>query len=141
MYFIRVAEINVEQNEVFTCLTAARQVIERDGLRPMFLVDPAAMEDFSGLETENPNCVVVGLAPSLLDHEHLNKAFRCSHLNTLRIHNILCKEMKSMIRKFLISLQFLTVKLCMNYSSLWKCLIIVNSFAMVFHTYLQIMQP
>ena len=66
----------VKENEVFTCLTAARQLIDQDALRPMFLVDPAAMEDFSGVDTTDPNCVLVGLAPTLLDYEHLNQAFR-----------------------------------------------------------------
>ena len=61
---------------MYTCLTAAREVIEQDGLRPMFLVDPAAMEDFSGVDTSDPNCVVLGLAPTILDYEHLNEAFR-----------------------------------------------------------------
>jgi hypothetical protein len=52
-------------------------MIERDSLRPMFLVDPAAMEDFEGVETtEDPNCVVVGLAPDSFTYENLTKAFR-----------------------------------------------------------------
>ena len=36
------------------------------------------MEDFAGLdcESEKPNVVVVGLAPSMFDYEHLNTAFR-----------------------------------------------------------------
>ncbi len=66
----------MKEDEVYTCLTAARQVIDKDGLRPMFLVDPAAMEDFDGVDTNEPNCVVMGLAPSLLDYEHLTEAFR-----------------------------------------------------------------
>ena len=66
----------VKQEEVFTCLTAARQMIDRHHLRPMFLVDPAAMEDFEGVETHDPNCVVVGLAPDSFTYEKLTEAFR-----------------------------------------------------------------
>lgn len=42
----------------------------------MFLVDPAAMEDFKGVETEQPNCVMVGLAPSSFTYDKLTAAFR-----------------------------------------------------------------
>ena len=66
----------VKQEEVFTCLTAARQRIDQNKLRPMFLVDPAAMEDFEGVETQDPNCVVVGLAPDNFTYDNLTKAFR-----------------------------------------------------------------
>ena len=33
------------------------------------------MEDFDGLQTENPNAVVIGLAPDKLGYENMNKAF------------------------------------------------------------------
>lgn len=42
----------------------------------MFLVDPAAMEDFEGVETSDPNCVVMGLAPDSFNYESLTRAFR-----------------------------------------------------------------
>lgn len=44
----------------------------------MLLIDPAAMEDFQDLVTDNdvPNAVVVGLAPSKFNYDELNKAFR-----------------------------------------------------------------
>ena len=57
-------------------MTAARQMIEKKALRPMFLVDPAAMEDFDGVETKDPNCVVVGLAPDSFTYDNMTKAFR-----------------------------------------------------------------
>ena len=34
--------------EMFTSLTAARVVLETQGLRPLFLVDKLALEDFKG---------------------------------------------------------------------------------------------
>lgn len=52
-------------------------MIDRHALRPMFLVDAAAMEDFQGVETEDPNSVMVGLAPSSFTYDNLTRAFRC----------------------------------------------------------------
>ena len=42
------------------------------------MLDASAMEDFAGLNCNhgNPNAVVVGLAPSKFDYEHMNTAFR-----------------------------------------------------------------
>lgn len=57
-------------------MTAARQMIDKKQLRPMFLVDPAAMEDFQGVEIRDPNCVMVGLAPNSFTYDNLTKAFR-----------------------------------------------------------------
>jgi len=43
----------------------------------MLLIDPAAMEDFQDLATDDTSdAVVVGLAPSLFNYDELNKAFR-----------------------------------------------------------------
>ncbi|KMQ95126.1 haloacid dehalogenase-like hydrolase domain-containing protein 2-like protein [Lasius niger] len=43
----------------------------------MLLIDPAAMEDFQDLVTDDiPNAVVIGLAPSKFNYDELNKAFR-----------------------------------------------------------------
>lgn len=32
--------------------------------RPLLLMEEAAMEEFEGMDTKNPNAVVIGLAPS-----------------------------------------------------------------------------
>jgi len=43
----------------------------------MLLIEPAAMDDFQDLITdETPNAVVIGLAPSKFNYDELNKAFR-----------------------------------------------------------------
>lgn len=69
---------SASHEQIFTCLTAARNLIERDDLAPHLVLEDDAMEDFDGIESrENePNAVVVGLAPSRFNYEHLNKAFR-----------------------------------------------------------------
>ena len=67
---------DVRLDEIFTSLTVARKLVERESLRPLLFLEEAAREDFVGVSTEQPNAVVVGLAPSLFNYEHLNQAFR-----------------------------------------------------------------
>ena len=69
---------DISQRQIFTSLTAARAVIEREGLTPYLMLEDSAMEDFAGVncKSETPNAVVVGLAPSKFDYKHLNTAFR-----------------------------------------------------------------
>ena len=67
-------EINLD--EIFTSLTAARRLIEVENLRPFCLLQDEAKEDFDGLEMSNPNTIVVGLAPDAMNYDHLNQAFR-----------------------------------------------------------------
>ncbi|OQV18064.1 Haloacid dehalogenase-like hydrolase domain-containing protein 2 [Hypsibius exemplaris] len=66
---------HIKIDEIFTSLTAARKILEAKKWRPWFIVSDEAMEDFDGLPTENPNAVVIGLAPEKLNHENMNKAF------------------------------------------------------------------
>ena len=42
----------------------------------MLLLEDSAKEDFKGINCDQPNSVVVGLAPALSDYDHLNEAFR-----------------------------------------------------------------
>ena len=67
---------DINEDEVFTSLSAARQLVQRRQLRPMLLLQPDAVQDFEGIERRDPNCVVVGLAPDCFNYEQLNKAFR-----------------------------------------------------------------
>ena len=48
----------------------------RDSLRPLLLLEPSAAEEFSGMNMDNPNCVLVGLAPSAFNYDKLNQAFQ-----------------------------------------------------------------
>ncbi|PIK55530.1 putative haloacid dehalogenase-like hydrolase domain-containing protein 2 [Apostichopus japonicus] len=63
------------QEEIFTSLTAARNYVEKQNARPMLLLSEDALRDFSGISTDNPNAVVVGLAPESFNFGTLNKAF------------------------------------------------------------------
>jgi len=68
--------LEIERNEIFSSLTAARQMIEKEQLRPMLFLEPEAEPDFEGIDCTNPNSVVIGLAPNKFDYEHLNNAFK-----------------------------------------------------------------
>lgn len=71
------AGLEVAESDLFTSLSAARSYVAgRSDLRPLLLMEDEAQQDFAGLETENPNCVVVGLAPSHFHYERINAAFR-----------------------------------------------------------------
>ena len=70
------AGFQIGEEELFTTLTATRRMLEREGLRPMLLLEDSAKEDFEGVNCDQPNSVVVGLAPSLCDYHHLNDAFK-----------------------------------------------------------------
>ncbi|NWX55955.1 HDHD2 protein, partial [Promerops cafer] len=67
---------DVTEHEIFTSLTAARSLLEQQHVRPLLLVDEKALPDFTGIGTDNPNAVVVGLAPEHFHYEMMNRAFR-----------------------------------------------------------------
>ncbi|KAM3599474.1 uncharacterized protein V6R79_006516 [Siganus canaliculatus] len=67
---------NVQEKEIFTSLSAARSLLEQKQHRPLLLVEDSALEDFTGIDTSEPNAVVIGLAPDHFNYETLNKAFR-----------------------------------------------------------------
>lgn len=62
---------------IMTSVSATRNYLLQNNLRPYFLVEDELVEtDFVGVNRNNPNCVVVGLARSKLNYEKLNGAFR-----------------------------------------------------------------
>ncbi|XP_038078171.1 haloacid dehalogenase-like hydrolase domain-containing protein 2 [Patiria miniata] len=62
--------------EIFSSLTAARNVVIEGALRPMLLLQEDAMRDFEGISIDSPNSVVVGLSPDNFNYATLNSAFR-----------------------------------------------------------------
>lgn len=68
----------INKDEIFSSLAAARKLIVSRKLNPMLLIDSAANEDFEDLikSDEKLDAVVVGLAPNKFHYEELNKAFR-----------------------------------------------------------------
>ncbi|XP_075931156.1 haloacid dehalogenase-like hydrolase domain-containing protein 2 isoform X1 [Petromyzon marinus] len=66
----------LEPDEIFTSLSAARSLLEVRGLRPLLMLEDSALEDFQGVNTAEPNAVLVGLAPERFHYEAMNEAFR-----------------------------------------------------------------
>lgn len=53
------------------------QTVSHNNLRPFCLVEDELLQtDFSDVDMHDPNCVLVGLAPSKFNYERLNDAFR-----------------------------------------------------------------
>ncbi|CAL8299069.1 unnamed protein product [Boreogadus saida] len=73
---LRRLNFDLQEEEIFTSLSAARRLVEQNHQRPLLLVEDSALEDFAGLDTSNPNAVVVGLAPQHFNYQTLNTAFR-----------------------------------------------------------------
>ncbi|KAF5897934.1 katanin p60 ATPase-containing subunit A-like 2 isoform X2, partial [Clarias magur] len=73
---LRRLSFEIDEREIFTSLTGARNLLEQKQVRPLLLVEDSALEDFTGIETSDPNAVVIGLAPDHFNYEMLNKAFR-----------------------------------------------------------------
>jgi len=55
---------------------AAKQLVMKRNLRPHLLVHNNVLPDFDGVQTDNPNCVIVGDAVDLFTYQNMNKAFR-----------------------------------------------------------------
>jgi HAD superfamily hydrolase (TIGR01458 family) len=62
--------------KIFSSLTAARSFLISRALRPLLLLSEDSLSDFADISTENPNAVVVGLAPTEFNYPRLNEAFR-----------------------------------------------------------------
>ena len=98
---IRNAGLQVENNAIFTSLTAAKELgpidifsskslylylyicyysVLREKLRPMLMLEESAMKEFTEVDTNNPNCVLVGLSPSSFHYEKLDQAFKLGNI-------------------------------------------------------------
>ncbi|KAI8363990.1 haloacid dehalogenase-like hydrolase domain-containing 2 [Choanephora cucurbitarum] len=81
---------DVKEKEVFTSLSACRNLLETQQLRPLLLMEDEALDEFNHIDQTNPNAVVVGLAPSKFNYEKLNQAFRLlssdSNVSLIAVH-------------------------------------------------------
>jgi len=66
----------VENHDLITSLSVARNKIERDGLNPILFLEESALDDFAGIGCgDKPkDSVVIGLAPKFFSHEHMSRA-------------------------------------------------------------------
>ncbi|XP_074063078.1 haloacid dehalogenase-like hydrolase domain-containing protein 2 [Macrotis lagotis] len=67
---------DITEQEIFTSLIAARNLVQEKQVRPMLLIDDRALPDFEGISVDDPNAVVIGLAPEHFNYQVLNQAFR-----------------------------------------------------------------
>lgn len=66
----------MDERELFTAPVAALQLVRRRGLRPCLLVHPDLRAEFQGIETRDPDAVVLGDAADAFSYAALNRAFR-----------------------------------------------------------------
>ncbi|KAM9331210.1 haloacid dehalogenase-like hydrolase domain-containing protein 2 [Gastrophryne carolinensis] len=69
-------QFQISEDEIFTSLTAARNLVEQKSVRPMLLVHDSALPDFQGIASDSPNAVLIGLAPEHFNYQTMNEAFR-----------------------------------------------------------------
>ncbi|XP_069139191.1 phospholysine phosphohistidine inorganic pyrophosphate phosphatase-like [Argopecten irradians] len=67
---------DIKSEEVFAPIPAMCQVLKERNLRPHLLISRNASADFSGVPTDNSNCVVLGDAVDEFSYANLNKAFQ-----------------------------------------------------------------
>lgn len=67
---------SIDINEIFSSLSAARRLILDKNLRPMMFLEDGASQDFEDISKDDPNCVLIGLAPNMFNYNDMNKAFR-----------------------------------------------------------------
>jgi len=71
--------IAIAEDELLTPAAAARDLLLARGLRPLLLIHPGLAPDFAGLDTAEPDAVVVGDAGEHFSYAGLNRAFRLLH--------------------------------------------------------------
>jgi len=79
----------ISKDDIFSSLSAAKRFVAARNLRPMYFLEPGALEDFQDIPTAEPNAVVVGLAPSGFHFSRLNEAFKLllnEHTELIAIH-------------------------------------------------------
>ncbi|XP_062565003.1 haloacid dehalogenase-like hydrolase domain-containing protein 2 [Armigeres subalbatus] len=70
----------LEQNEIYSSLTAASNFVRSNGLNPYYILTDDARKDFPLNDpAKEYDSVVVGLAPERFSYEYINEAFRILH--------------------------------------------------------------
>ncbi|XP_028332179.1 phospholysine phosphohistidine inorganic pyrophosphate phosphatase isoform X1 [Gouania willdenowi] len=67
---------NINVSEVFPPAPAAIAILTHRGLRPHLLVHDGLLPEFDGVETTDPNCVIIGDAAENFSYQNLNQAFK-----------------------------------------------------------------
>ncbi|XP_074153222.1 phospholysine phosphohistidine inorganic pyrophosphate phosphatase isoform X1 [Sminthopsis crassicaudata] len=67
---------DISVNEITSPAPAACQILKERGLRPYLLVHDDVRSEFEGMDTSDPNCVVIGDAGDGFSYQSMNEAFR-----------------------------------------------------------------
>ncbi|XP_054974822.1 phospholysine phosphohistidine inorganic pyrophosphate phosphatase [Sorex araneus] len=73
---LRALGFDVSEEEVTAPAPAARQLLRERSLRPHLLVHDGIRSEFDGIDTSNPNCVVLGDAGDDFSYRNMNAAFQ-----------------------------------------------------------------
>ncbi|KAL3864957.1 hypothetical protein ACJMK2_006598 [Sinanodonta woodiana] len=73
---LRKLGFELDENEIFAPIPAVCSILQQRGLRPHLLVHPDCVPDFEGVDTSNPNCVVISDATHEFSYENMNRAFQ-----------------------------------------------------------------
>lgn len=73
---LRALGFDIAVAEVITGAIAARRIVESRGLRPHLLVHPGLLPEFEGLDTHEPDAVILGDAGDGFSYRAMNDAFR-----------------------------------------------------------------
>lgn len=66
----------MNDTEIYTSLAATKSYLQKHDLRPLCLLSDDALREFDDIDKNDPNAVVVGLAPEQFSYNKLNSAFR-----------------------------------------------------------------
>lgn len=67
---------NVNEKDILPPCPTLVELLRKENLRPHLLVHNELMPEFEGIDSSNPNCVVIGDAAEAFTYESLNDAFR-----------------------------------------------------------------
>ena len=68
--------LTIDPNTLFTAPRAARDYMRANGYRPWMLLHPDLLQEFTSIEQDSPNAVLIGDAEHGFNFDNLNQAFR-----------------------------------------------------------------
>jgi HAD superfamily hydrolase (TIGR01458 family) len=73
---LRSMGFELNEAELFTAPQAARHYLQKNNLKPFCILHPNLLPEFADLQSESPNCVLLGDAQEGLNYANLNRAFQ-----------------------------------------------------------------
>ncbi|WP_178861561.1 TIGR01458 family HAD-type hydrolase [Thiomicrorhabdus cannonii] len=73
---LRAMGFELSETELFTAPQAARHYLLANNLKPFCILHPNLLPEFTDLQSDSPNCVLLGDAQEGLNYANLNRAFQ-----------------------------------------------------------------